>query len=380
MSAVLKGLFVSFALSLPAAGLAQDAPADRARAALETLRAASETLDAAGSSRDRVRALTATIGAYEEGLSALRSGLRQASLRQAALTAQLREHDGEIAELLLALQRVGGTASPVFLLHPAGPAGTVRAGMLLAQITPAMNAEVADVRAALAELEQLQALQRDATEQLEAGLREVQAARAALNKAIAERSALPKRFVADPVREAILLSSAETLDTFAAELDQLSPNAIAPPPPDDSLAEGRLPLPVRGRLLRAADERDAAGITRRGMIVATEPQAIVSSPVAGTLRYVGPLLNFGEVVILEPQADVLFVFAGLGTVYAETGDIVEKDTPLGLMGAQDGKTSNDFSTDGDETGATRSETLYIEVRKNNTPEDPSLWFRTDKDG
>ena len=106
----------------------------------------------------------------------------------------------------------------------------------------------------------------------------------------------------------------------------------------------------------------------------------MTAPVAGTLRYVGPLLDFGEVVILEPRADLLFVFAGLGTVYSGTGDVVDEGTPLGLMATATQKSATDVSTDGDEAGAVPRETLYIEVRKNNTPEDPSLWFRTDKDG
>jgi septal ring factor EnvC (AmiA/AmiB activator) len=38
------------------------------------------------------------------------------------------------------------------------------------------------------------------------------------------------------------------------------------------------------------------------------------------------------------------------------------------------------STSGDDTGTDRSETLYIEVREGNSPVDPEMWFKTDKDG
>jgi len=38
-----------------------------------------------------------------------------------------------------------------------------------------------------------------------------------------------------------------------------------------------------------------------------------------------------------------------------------------------------MSPNGEGTGTDRTETLYIEVRQDNTPQDPADWFRTDKD-
>ncbi|ABG30058.1 murein hydrolase activator EnvC family protein [Roseobacter denitrificans] len=376
----IKLLALLTALLLPALAVAQTAPAERARLAVQMLDEASEKLETAQSARDRVRALSETVIAFEEGLGALRSGLRQATAREAQLSAQLIAQEREIASLLAVLQRVGGASSPVILLHPGGPTGAARAGMLVAEVTPALSAKAAEVRRDLEEMQALAALQTDASARLEAALQQVQDARAALNQAMAERTELPKRFVSDPVNEAILIDTAETLDDFAAGLDRVILEEIAIVPPDLVGEKGALDLPVRGHLLRASGAADAAGIRRPGIILATRPAALVTSPVPATLRYVGPLLDFGQVVILEPQADVLFVFAGLETVYGAAGDVIEADAPLGLMGGVDDKIAAELSTDGDQTGTGRSETLYIEVRVNNTPEDPSDWFRTYKDG
>lgn len=380
MPDVIKLLALLTVLLLPAFAVAQTAPAERARLAVQMLDEASGKLEAAQSARDRVRALTETVTAFEEGLGALRSGLRQASTREAQLSAQLIAQQREIASLLAVLQRVGGASSPVILLHPGGPTGAARAGMLVAEVTPALSAKAADVRRDLEELQALAALQTDASTRLEAALQQVQEARAALNQAMADRTDLPKRFVSDPINEAILIDTAETLDEFAAGLDRVILEEIAIVPPDLAGDKGALDLPVRGRLLRVAGEADAAGIRRPGIIMATQPAALVTSPVPATIRYVGPLLDFGQVVILEPQAEVLFVFAGLETVYGAAGDVIKADAPLGLMGGVGDKIAAELSTDGDQTGTGRSETLYIEVRVNNTPEDPSDWFRTEKDG
>ena len=137
---------------------------------------------------------------------------------------------------------------------------------------------------------------------------------------------------------------------------------------------------MKGLILRKAGEADAAGVARPGVIVATRPRAIVTNPAAATIRYTGPLLDLGQVIILEPQADTLFILAGLDVVYGEAGEVIDEGTPLGLMGDSGAKSSKELSTDGDDTGVERTETLYIEVRQANIPEDPGLWFRTDKDG
>ena len=142
---------------------------------------------------------------------------------------------------------------------------------------------------------------------------------------------------------------------------------------------GALPLPVQGLILRRAGEADAAGVKRPGIIMATRPRAIVTTPTAATVRYQGPLLDFGNVVILEPQANALFVLAGLDVVYLKTGQVIAAGTPVGLMGGKDVENGGTLSPLREGSGTDRTETLYIEVRQNNTPADPEAWFQTDED-
>ncbi len=360
--------------------LAQDDAATQARSAAEALSDASVQLTEAESARDRVRALTQTIQAFEKGLSAMRDGLRQVAIQEARLSARLSARDEEIASLLAALQNIGSSESPVALLHPSGPTGTARAGMLLAEVTPALNEQAAKLRRDLEDAQVLRALQTDAADRLQLGLEQVQAARTALNQAIANRTDLPRRFTNDPVRTAILIASSETLDGFASGLSRLAVDETDAPELSLKNRKGALPLPAQGVVLRRAGEADAAGIERPGLILATRPRAILISPSAATIRYTGPLLDLGQVIILEPEAETLFIFAGLDVVYGQAGQVLDEGAPLGLMGAKEAINGSELSTDGDDTGTDRTETLYIEVRRENIPQDPSEWFLTDKDG
>jgi len=370
------------------ATFAEGDPGKPARAAAQQLQAATALLDSAEGARDRVRALTETVRAYEAGLAAMREGLRRAATREAQLRRRLQAREGKIAQLLGVLLTIESTQSPVLLLHPEGPQGSARAAMMLAEVTPGLTAKAADLRADLEEMQILRQLRQAASQTLETGLSGVQQARAQLSRAVADRTDLPRRFTADPVRTAILLSSTDTLDAFADGLADIADGAIASTSADITPLKGRVPLPVQGILLHRAGESDAAGIKRQGIILATRPRALVVTPTAATIRYQGPLLNLGNVVILEPQPGILFVLSGLAEVFGEIGQVVPAGSPIGLMGGKmrtsGSKTGIQSGTivslSGEGTGTNRSETLYIEVREGNSPVDPETWFQTDKDG
>lgn len=360
---------------------AQEDAGALARAAGEMLETASVLLDEADSARDRVRALTQTVQAYEAGLSAMRSGLRTAAIREAQLRGQLEARDAEIAQLLAVLQTLTPGQAPTAFLHPDGPNGTARAGMLLAELTPALNQRAERLRTDLSDVEGLRLLQEQAAAQMQLGLSEVQSARAALNQAMANRTDLPQRFTSDPIRTAILIDSSETLDAFSSGLANIVVDDVGWTAPDIDDQIGTLPMPVRGLILRRVGEADAAGIARPGVLIATRPGALVAAPTAATLRYVGPLLDFGTVTILEPRPGTLIVLAGMGVSYGQTGQIIAAGTPLGLMsGLPEQGSADALSTRGEGGGADRSETLYIEIRQDNVPLDPLTWFSTDKDG
>ncbi|MFD0978756.1 murein hydrolase activator EnvC family protein [Tropicimonas aquimaris] len=354
---------------------AETDPAVIARQAAEQLEAAARSLEAAGGARDRVRALTQTVQAYEEGLAALRAGMRQAARQERLLTEQLDARDAEISQLLGALTSIERSPAPLLLLHPTGPVGMARSGMMLRDLTPEIQGQVESLRASLTEIAVLQALREEAEEAVTAGLKGAQEARTALSQAMADRTDLPRRFSADPERMRRLLATAETIDAFAAGLGTL---ALGPSEnPDFSALKGLLPYPVQGVVLHGFGATDAAGITRPGVVIATRPGALVTAPAEATIRYVGPLLDYGNVMILEPANDTLVVLAGMGTVYGEAGELVVAGAPLGLMGEAPpnvpavAEEPQEMQESG---GVGRSETLYMELRLGEAPVDPSEWF------
>ncbi|MDU9002961.1 murein hydrolase activator EnvC family protein [Sedimentitalea todarodis] len=347
------------------------AQTDPATAAIEQLETAHQSLRAAEASPDPVQALTRTIHAYEAGLDAMGDGLRIAAAREAQLNQALALRETEIARFLMVLQAAEAAPPAVALMHPAGPDGAARAQIMMAEMKPALQQQAEELRIALDEVRILQAAQAQAATVLQKALPGAEQARSALSDAIAARTELPTRFREDPVRTAILISSVETLDEFTSGLSQISAQPIALSTGDVSDRKGALDLPVQGNV---------QGPSGAGITVTTRPRALVTSPTAATIRYRGPLLDMGNVVILEPQPDLLLLFAGLEDAFGRIGDVIPAGTPVGFMGGNTPEIGTILSLSGDGTGAHQSEALYMEVREGGRPVDPATWFRTDKDG
>ncbi len=355
-------------------------PASLADEAAKNLDAAHLALSEASRASDRVAALSQTIQAFEDGLDALRESLRRAAQREAAIKREFEAESDKVSQILGILLSIQSSSGPLTLLHPTGALGTARSGMIVAEITPAIQQQADALRTRLEEVVVLRGLQENAAMTLQQGLNGVQQARTDLSQAISNRTDLPQRFLADPAQLQSLINSAETLDGFASGLVGLEfePDEIDPVR-DFASAQGMLALPVSGNVLHRFNEADAAGIKRPGLLIAARPQALVTAPWPATLRYIGPLLDYGNVIILEPYAGVLLVLAGLDQVYGQAGQVIAADTAIGLMGGENLNSDRLIDQVGPTAGSEATETLYIELRLGGQPVDPASWFAQTKE-
>ncbi|MDO6590986.1 hypothetical protein DS901_16240 [Loktanella sp. D2R18] len=353
--------FAVFLICLAAPVFGQSADT-AARDAMAQLQAAQARLETAGDARDQIAALTQTVQAYEAGLAAARSGLRQLQAQETALTADLDARRAELGVLIGALATMSKTPRPVSRSQPQSPIDTVRAGMLAADVTQSLKGAADDLRAQIGQVHDLRVLRQETTDTLTAGMQGAQSARSSLGHAISARTDLPIRFEDDPVQTALLMSGSETLDAFADALATHLPDSEA-----DLTKQGNLPLPVSG-IVQPQSGDDA------GIYIATAPQALVTAPVDATILYVGPLLGDLNVIILEPAPDVVFIFAGLETLYGSAGQIVPAGTPLGTMGRNATEVNGILTENVGDDGEAGALPLYLEVRDGQSSVSPDAWF------
>ena len=371
----------SMAPAQPATPVQEDSQlsqaAQEAAAAAETLRGALGQMDQALTEDDQVVALTRMIRAYEQGLAALRDGLRRAGIREQEIRADFDARRDRLSRVLGVMTAMQRSPETMLLLHPAGPEASARAGMILSSVAPGLETEARDMSEKLEEIRAVRAIQLSAANTLAQGLADVQEARRLLASAVTDRSSLPVRFGSDPQELTALLQSADTLDAFASGIAGMEQD-VGAPMADFEGARGSLPQPVIGTVLRRYNEPDAAGTRRPGEIIATGPAALVTTPWPATIRYRGPLLDYGNVMILEPARGYLMIFAGMAQVFGETGDVLAAGEPVGLMGGKEPSAQEfgaEFVADAATgSGAGQSETLYVELRRGKETLDPAEWF------
>lgn len=348
-----------------------------AAAAAQSLREAIGKLDQALTADDQVIALTEVIRAYEQGQAALRDSLRRAALRESQLRADFEAQRESLARIVGVMVAMQQSPETLMLLHPAGATSTAQSGMILSAVTPALQAEADRLGASLDEIATVRRIEQAAADSLARGLADVQEARRLLASAVTDRSSMPVRFGEDPKELTALLASADTLDAFADGIVTMEKD-IGAPMADFEAAQGSLALPALGRVLRGHDEPDENGIRRPGLTIATQPGALVTTPWPATIRYRGPLLDYGNVMIVEPARGYLLVVAGLAQVFGETGDVLIAGEPMGLMGGQEGPAAEfgaafvEAAAGG--SGPENAQKLYVELRKGKETLDPAEWF------
>jgi len=345
---------------------------------LSDLRTARNELRLADSYRERVKALSNLIQGTEESLSDLRSKYRTINLQTEKLNKDIILRKEKISVLAGALLVVGKEPFGSKLLHPDSALNTARASSILSDILEGVRSEAKGLNKDLEKLQLLTNLAGRAEQEMHLSLKTIKAARVSLIKAASDRTDLPIRFIDDPEKVSLLSESAKSLEQFAIAINSLEKKLIIPAEPILKDFAGALNLPVEGVIAREFKEKDAAGIIRPGIIIRTKDNEIVTSPVVATIRYAGPLLDYEMVSILEPDEGVLLIFAGLDQVFGEPGQIIPKSSPIGIMGSRTTNTEN-FITEKELNSGRLSQSLYIEVRVNDKPQDPFDWFDFNKE-
>ena len=370
----LAAFLCAFGVAGPLA--AQDVGFDVDRAATLLDRAAI-ALATAGSADNELIALGRAVRAYETGLAAQRRALRRLAVESARLEEQLATDQDRAAKLLGALQMVEQTPPGLMLLHPDGPLAAAQAAHVMGTLSPKIQAQVRRIAAGQAELDALTARREEALWQFETAADEIRDARARLDAMMRRRGTEPD--IGALALVAKLRADAASMQSLAGALRR---EPLGEVPDGRAFADrrGELIAPVAGAVLRRFDTADAGGFVRPGLVIATEPVALVTAPASGTLRFAGPFLDYGTIAILEPQEDYLLILAGLSDVSGTVGDVIAEGAPLGYV-TEAVSGSEDFLIESDrDPRPNRPQSLYIELRYAGEPIDPEPWFVFDRSG
>jgi septal ring factor EnvC (AmiA/AmiB activator) len=305
----------------------------------------------------------------------------------------------EIANVLAALERISLSPPPALIVDPGDALGSARSAMLIAAIVPQLRARADAVTADLRALSGIkaQALAEEATLKANYAVLEEERLRiatliAARRQGIGMRS---EELAAEEAEAVALAGRAATLQELIGSLAEratavstatppIDPNAPALTPEEIRVAlantgrtepaipfaaaKGYLTPPANGVTVLDYGAGDGFGGISHGVSLVTRADAQVVAPADGWVLYKGPYLNYGQIVIMNTGQAYTALLAGLETVSVDIGQFVQMGMPLGTMGSRTIGRSVTTSAGVDQP------TLYIELRQNNEPVDPTGWW------
>jgi septal ring factor EnvC (AmiA/AmiB activator) len=363
-----------------------------------------------GMKGDRARQNAALIAAAqrvklaETDIAGLEDKLGELIVQELEVRGRLDGADASISSVLAALERISRDPPPALMINPDNALDSARSALLISAILPQLRAKADAVTADLAKLGEIKAAALEQQEKLEANLQVLEeeqlrigsliAARkqsenlatAALASEEAEAQALPdqatsrqQRIGELTARAAAVATAAQateaansggkapTLDQQTIKLALANPERTQPAVPF-AQAKGYLTMPSSGVTVIDYGAGDGFGGISRGLSIVTRADAQVVAPADGWVLFAGDYLNYGKIVILNAGQDYTLLLAGLDKVDVSIGQFVMMGEPVGTMGSQTiGRTVATSA------GVARP-TLYIEMRKNNEPVDPTGWW------
>ena len=393
---------VALAGAAPATALAQSVSQERELADIE--KQLKERRNEESRLRDEAKAREKEVTALRHRMIEAADALQDAERRIAEINAQttrLEQEEKEIAQslaaqqaslgdALAALQSIERARPPALLVSPEDAAHAARTAMLLADVTPQIEARAAALKETLtrqtavrealeqeradfertnAEVAQRRALLADLLQQKQ---QERRTAERLAKAAQGETAALAAR--ASSLRD--VLNRLEKLSRVVAPRrkppapspDRIAPGAAIDPPQAPALrrepyrpakafsaARGALKSPIAGNVIGRFGNPRPEGGKFEGLRYAAGSGAIVTAPFEGSVSFARQWGPVGNLIVLDVGGGYHILLLGVGAFLVEEGQTVKAGEPVAAM-----------------SGAGAE--LDLEIRKNGDPVNPSLWL------
>ena len=307
------------------------------------------------------------LDALEKRLNTQRRKLKKLNREQAHLRRDLRTQRDRLTRQLRAAYAMGRQEYLKILLNQQEPGALGRTLVYYDYFNRARVERIDSVNKTLDELRQLS--ERIGAEERKLAVlheeqsrekRSLEASRAEREKAV---KALAKAIQGNQQKLSRFEADARDLETLLQGIREALadiPMETADRRPFRSL-RGRLPLPVRGKILqRFGSPRKVGNLRWQGLLIAAPEGSVVKAVSHGRVAFADWLRGFGLMAIIDHGDGYMSLYGHNQSLYVETGDWVEAGQPV----AQAGR-----------SGGQEESALYFEIRHQGKPRNPLEWCR-----
>lgn len=348
--------------------------------------------------RDKVVPLSRNIQDAQQKLEMLTARILDMEQEIKVLEETMGDNRVVLSHNLSAALRMRRMPSETLFLQTATPVHTAQTALLLRETVPPLQRRLAllntDVNR-LTELRKNLLDDRQAQHETLAGLEQEQKSLAALiEKRQALYAELGDNVSAQQAKIKQLTSEAKSLEELVAKVRSENATRLAAatplpqlkPPAPQAAPEGPARLqpvalttpvqelrppavipdrrpenwPVAGQIRIRYGETDSFGSPSQGVKFETAPGALVTTPMAGTVKYSGTFKHYGRLLIIEHDDGWHSLVAGLDKIDTIVGQTLTVGEPVGRMPRAAGTTGNGHNPK-----------LYYELRRNGQPVNPA---------
>lgn len=328
-----------------------------------------ELEDELETTREKMVRVGKSIQNNEKDLQRLEIRISELETEQEKLERSLEKDRSQIANLVLALERIRRVPPEALLARPDAPLKTAQSAMLMGDIIPTLNKRAESLKENLQQLDEVStALGKDREEALKTS-RTLLNKHKELSKLIGKRETLYSQTQHDfelQQKEVQQISKqAKNLRDLVQKLDedrkrkaarQATKQAVLSMPDIEVPDAGAARLPIAGIIRTQFEQEDDVGAPSMGIKIEGRPGALVTAPMGGVIRFTGPFKRYGNLIIIEHKDGYHSLIAGLEKIDTVVGRSVNAGEPVGLL-----QNANDSS----------KAMLYYELRKNGKPIDPA---------
>ena len=306
-----------------------------------------------------------TIQKYENEALTLQDRLSQLRFEMDSLRSDFKQKQQNTSDIILAARRLSRVPPQASILRPEEPIDIARSELLISSILPMLQKQITSLKD---DLLRMATLQKDLKKR-QAEIKEIQTAlkdeRTLLALKLAKRKQLmsktTKNYDQQQKKIAALTKKSKSLQSLIKELSKKAlPVPSAKPSlwgkvPFVSRGKQRFSMPVAGRIVSDYNRKK----NQSGWSIASAPEALVTAPAQGRVKFAGPFRNYKLLVIIEHGNGLLSLVGNMNELYVETGYTLQSGEPIGKLG-------------GDSSTQLR---LYYELRKNGTPINPAKYIK-----
>ncbi len=168
-----------------------------------------------------------------------------------------------------------------------------------------------------------------------------------------------KEFYGVAVNE--LQSAADSMKETIANLENISRRQKITLPSDFGKSKGRLPLPVKGKILKDIKKIGERVVENsKGIYIDAPAGTQVMAVFSGRVDYSGVLKGYGQVIVINHGERYFTISAYLNELKKNRGDTVSVGDVIGYVG---------------EAGLSTGPALYFEIRKGDENLNPLKWLK-----